>query len=397
MFDTKAQKAILVLEDKTTYYGWSLDACDSAIGEVVFNTGMTGYQEVMTDPSYKGQIVTFTYTEIGNTGINDQDDESVRPSIKGIVTRNLCLESSNWRKNQSLIDYLKENQIAHIYGIDTRALTKHLRKTGTMNGYISTVCLDPIVLQNKILVEREQDNRDIVKQVSTSNEYQFILKTNSTIIYNQYRSQKINQDINVHIIVVDFGVKTNILRNLFKYTKYITVVPSETSSKEILRHKPDGILLSNGPGDPALLTYAVDNVRDLIKTNIPLFGICMGHQILSLAMGFKTFKLKFGHRGLNHPVGYRKQIEITSQNHGFATISNPKLDEDVLINQKNYNDNTIAALCHRKHPSFAVQYHPEASPGPHDSLNLFEHFIRIAIMVKSDPFIVRQSQNKMQS
>nr|SCW22902.1 Carbamoyl phosphate synthase small subunit [Nemalion sp. H.1444] len=390
MFDTKAQRAILVLEDETTYYGWSFDTCDSKIGEVVFNTGMTGYQEVITDPSYNGQIVTFTYTEIGNTGINDEDNESRRPSVRGIITKNICLRSSNWRKNLSLIDYLQKNQIAHIYGVDTRALTKHLREFGTMNGYISTICLDPLVLHKKILSKNKSDSRNIVQQVSTNNEYQFTLETNRKILYRQYHNQKINRDTHLHIIVIDFGVKTNILRNLFNYTKHITVIPSHTSPKEILKYKPNGILLSNGPGDPSELTYAVANVRDLMKTNIPLFGICMGHQILSLAMGFKTFKLKFGHRGLNHPVGYKKQIDITSQNHGFAIIDNAKLSENILINQKNYNDDTIAAICHRKHPSFAVQYHPEASPGPHDSLNLFEHFIRVAIIIKNNPSIIQQ-------
>nr|YP_009314442.1 Carbamoyl phosphate synthase small subunit [Liagoropsis maxima]SCW22696.1 Carbamoyl phosphate synthase small subunit [Liagoropsis maxima] len=391
MFNNEVKKAILVLEDKTTYYGWSFSKLNNtmAIGEVVFNTGMTGYQEIMTDPSYSGQIVTFTYPELGNTGINNDDNESAKPSLKGIIAKNLCLNANNWRARQSLIEYLQEYNIANIYGIDTRALTKHLRKMGTMKGCISTECSEMSKITQLLEKHTNMIGYDLVQSVSTSNSYKLPNIKEYTPQYIYKQREKIFQKYNLSIIVIDFGVKTNILRNLSNYTDNINVVPADTSIKNIMKYKPDGILLSNGPGDPAAVTYAINNVKELMKYKIPIFGICMGHQILSLALGLKSFKLKFGHRGLNHPVGHNKHINITSQNHGFAITIEQLVKDDLLVSQTNYNDNTVAAISHRKYPYFAVQYHPEASPGPHDTMEIFGHFIRIILITKAYPSLIK--------
>nr|YP_009315466.1 Carbamoyl phosphate synthase small subunit [Liagora brachyclada]SCW24124.1 Carbamoyl phosphate synthase small subunit [Liagora brachyclada] len=391
MFDTKTYKTILILEDHTVYYGWSFNNQNYTTGEVVFNTGMTGYQEIMTDPSYAGQIITFTYPEIGNTGINIEDNESRQPFIKGIITKNLCLHSSNWRESQSLIAYLRQHNIAHIYGIDTRALTKHLRKTGTMNGCISTEIDNQAEIFQKLQTCHKMEGLDIVKQVSSNNPATF----NKITAYKPKYIPQISENkyAPLNIVIVDFGTKYNIVRAIQELSVNINinVVPADTTSQAILELSPDGILLSNGPGDPSAVNYGIDMVRNIITKQIPVFGICMGHQILSLAMGLETFKLKFGHRGLNHPVGMNQSITISSQNHGFAVMPNDTLNDDILIHETNHNDQTVASIVHRKYPCFAVQYHPEASPGPHDSINLFSHFIKIITIHKKYPKIQNRS------
>nr|YP_009312807.1 Carbamoyl phosphate synthase small subunit [Helminthora furcellata]SCW21061.1 Carbamoyl phosphate synthase small subunit [Helminthora furcellata]SCW23921.1 Carbamoyl phosphate synthase small subunit [Helminthora furcellata] len=385
MFDTKTYKTILILADGTVYYGWSFKPQTNTTGEVVFNTGMTGYQEIMTDPSYAGQIITFTYPEIGNTGINLEDNESRKPFIKGIISKNLCLHSSNWRSTQSLGTYLKNNDIAHIYGIDTRALTKHLRKSGTMNGCISTEINKTSEILEQLQKHQNIEGIDIVKDVISQ-------MTTEKQAIKAYTPNYINQSYNIvenklNILIIDFGVKYNIIRSLQTLSTNIniSVLPANTDLNSILSMKPDGILLSNGPGDPSAVSYAIETVKDLIKQHIPIFGICMGHQILSLALGFDTFKLKFGHRGLNHPVGYKQSINMSSQNHGFAVSKKNKVNQDIIIHETNYNDQTLASVVHRYNPYLAVQYHPEASPGPHDSIDLFKHFINIVVVAQKYP------------
>nr|YP_009315059.1 Carbamoyl phosphate synthase small subunit [Titanophycus setchellii]SCW23514.1 Carbamoyl phosphate synthase small subunit [Titanophycus setchellii] len=385
MLKTKTYKTVLILEDKTVYHGWSFNEQCNANGEVVFNTGMTGYQEIITDPSYAGQIITFTYPEIGNTGINRKDHESRQPFIKGIIAKNLCSHSSNWREEETLISYLINHSIAHIYGIDTRALTKHLRSSGTMNGYISTKIEDMEKLFTKLEDNLISQDNEIIQKVSSQNTEQFknIQAYQPKYIYNispvQYKPMR--------IIIIDFGVKYNIIRSVQAISENINthIVPADTSIQSILSLQPDGILLSNGPGDPSVVHYAIETVKELLKYNIPIFGICMGYQIICLALGLKTFKLKFGHRGLNHPVGFNQSISISSQNHGFAVKTAKNKDHNIVIYEHNYNDNTLASIVHRQYPCFAVQYHPEASPGPRDTANLFEHFIKIISVFQKYP------------
>nr|YP_009313422.1 Carbamoyl phosphate synthase small subunit [Galaxaura rugosa]SCW21676.1 Carbamoyl phosphate synthase small subunit [Galaxaura rugosa] len=382
----KANKAILVLNDQTIYYGWSFSKPLTSKGEIVFNTGMTGYQEIITDPSYTEQIVTFTYPEIGNTGINNEDNEAKAAYVKGIIARNICLQPNNWRKSQSLIKYLEKNNILHIYGFDTRSLTQHLRKYGTMNGCISTKILKPNILLKEFHNESNYTEQDLVQTVSTKKMYEIKKILPYKPVYKK-NTQNIPK-YELKIIIIDFGTKENILRSLLLYVKQIIVIPAQSSVNEILDHKPDGILLSNGPGDPKAVKYAISTVKQLLEYKIPIFGICMGHQVLSLALGMDSFKLTFGHRGLNHPIGYNNTIEISSQNHGFAINNNGDELKHIFINQMNYNDNTIAGLSHRKYPCFAVQYHPEACPGPRDSYNLFLHFITVVQIHKQYPQII---------
>jgi carbamoyl-phosphate synthase small subunit len=380
----KPRRAILVLEDGTKYNGWSFSEPMSSEGEIVFNTGMTGYQEIMTDPSYLGQIVTFTYPEIGNTGINKQDNESIKPYLNGIILKNFSKIPSNWRSHQSLINYLQKYNIIHIYGIDTRALTRYLRKSGTMNGCISTQNLDTDDIHNKLKCSSKITKQDYVNIVSTTETYKWN-KYNKKYFININEHYKIRiKEKNLRILVIDFGIKLNILRELSFYIKNLIVIPAKTNYTTILKYKPDGIVLSNGPGNPQAIIYAKETIKNLLQgeDQIPIFGICMGHQIISLALGLQTFKLKFGHRGLNHPVGFNQNIEITSQNHGFGVESNPIIDKTILLLQTNYNDQTIAGINHCEHPCFSVQYHPESSPGPNDSKHLFLHFIRVIQIAK---------------
>ncbi|MDJ0519634.1 MAG: glutamine-hydrolyzing carbamoyl-phosphate synthase small subunit [Trichodesmium sp. MO_231.B1] len=368
-----AQPALLVLADGTSYSGLSFGAPGTTIGEVVFNTGMTGYQEVLTDPSYRGQIVTFTYPELGNTGVNPEDEESNEPQIKGAIARNICPRPSNWRSTQSLVEYLIEHKIPGIYGIDTRALTRKIRTVGAMNGAISTEILDPTELLQKVQSAPSMAGLNLVREVTTKEVYQWSEATNPDWEFNPSVSGDSGEQFTV--VAIDFGVKKNILRRLASYGCRVVVVPASTPPAEILNYNPDGIFLSNGPGDPSAVTEGIETTKELLKSSKPVFGICMGHQVLGLALGADTFKLKFGHRGLNQPAGLQQQVEITSQNHGFA-INADSLAAEVEITHLNLNDRTVAGLRHKSLPLFSVQYHPEASPGPHDADYLFERFVQ---------------------
>lgn len=364
--------ALLVLADGTSYRGWSFGATGTTIGEVVFNTGMTGYQEVLTDPSYCGQIVTFTYPELGNTGVNPDDEESQRPQVRGAIARNICKRPSNWRSTQSLPDYLTQNNIPGIYGIDTRALTRKIRMVGAMNGGISTEILDPTELHAQVQAAPSMKGLNLVPEVSTSTVYEWTETTDPHWEFSP-QAQGMNGET-FTVVALDFGIKRNILRRLASYGCRVIVVPASTSAEEILKHNPDGIFLSNGPGDPAAVIEGVETTKQLLNTAKPMFGICLGHQILGLSLGSDTFKLKFGHRGLNQPAGLTGQVEITSQNHSFA-LSDDSLGSEVEITHLNLNDRTIAGLRHKSLPVFSVQYHPEASPGPHDADYIFKRFV----------------------
>jgi carbamoyl-phosphate synthase small subunit len=375
MLFTGAQPALLVLADGTVFRGWSFGAIGTTIGEVVFNTGMTGYQEVMTDPSYRGQIVTFTYPELGNTGVNLEDEESSQPHVKGLIARNICDRPSNWRSTQSLPDYLKQHRIPGIFGIDTRALTRRLRSSGAMNGGISTEILDPAELLLQVQEAPSMAGSNLVKEVTTPTLYEWSEPSPIAWEFGGGGSDSSGDQPSLTVVALDFGVKRNILRRLASYGCRVIVVPADTSAEEILKHNPDGIFLSNGPGDPAAVTEGIATAKDLLTSQKPIFGICMGHQILGLSLGAETFKLKFGHRGLNQPAGLKQRVEITSQNHGFAIEANSIPNADVEITHLNLNDQTIAGMRHKTLPLFSVQYHPEASPGPHDADYLFEKFV----------------------
>jgi carbamoyl-phosphate synthase small subunit len=376
--------AILALEDGSVYRGRGFGAAASACGEVCFNTSMTGYQEILTDPSYKGQIVAMTYPLIGNYGVNDQDVESWRPHVAGFVIRELSPVVSNWRADRSLADYLVENGIPGIEGIDTRALTKKLRVRGAMKGFISTENLS-----DQEAVERAQAwpglaGVDYVQEVTHKEPFQWDAQDRQSGSFNLVRGNSLEdarqvrdpmRPADIPIVAYDFGMKYNILRRLRQHGFKVQVVPATTPAAAALAYKPAGIFLSNGPGDPAALGYAVQAVGDLVKSGLPIFGICLGHQILGQALGGQTFKLKFGHRGGNQPVKDLEsgRVEITSQNHGFA-VDARSLPADVSVNRINLNDQTVEGLRHKKKPIFCVQYHPEASPGPHDSTPLFGEF-----------------------
>ena len=377
MLKPNAKQALLVLADGTTYFGWSFGAAGTAVGEVVFNTGMTGYQEVLTDPSYSGQIITFTYPELGNTGVNPADEESDTVKAKAVIARNITYRPSNWRSTQSLPEYLQQRQIPGIYGIDTRSLTRKLRDYGSINGGVSTEILDPEKLLNLVQQAPDMAGLNLVKEVTTKSSYQWSQETE-----NEWEFAADKQENSLTVVAIDFGIKRNILRRLASYGCKVIVVPANTPSEEILKHNPDGIFLSNGPGDPAAVTEGIATTKELLQAGKPTFGICMGHQILGLSLGAETFKLKFGHRGLNQPAGLQKQIEITSQNHGFA-IAEESLGADVEITHLNLNDRTVAGLQHKSLPFFSVQYHPEASPGPHDADYLFEKFVKLMQSAKS--------------
>jgi carbamoyl-phosphate synthase small subunit len=366
--------ALLVLADGTTYQGWAFGASGTTVGEVVFNTGMTGYQEVLTDPSYCGQIVIFTYPELGNTGVNPDDEESDRPQIRGVITRNITSRPSNWRSTQSLPAYLKQHQIPAIYGIDTRALTRKIRSLGAMNGAISTEILDPSQLLRQVQAAPSMAGLNLVQAVTTPAAYEWSEPTATAWEFRANATPPAEPTFTV--VALDFGIKRNILRRLASYGCRVIVVPANTPAAEILSYDPDGIFLSNGPGDPAANPEGIATTQALLTSQKPVFGICMGHQILGLSLGAETFKLKFGHRGLNQPAGLRQQVEITSQNHGFAIDANSLAPEVIEITHLNLNDRTVAGLRHKSLPLFSVQYHPEASPGPHDADYLFERFIQ---------------------
>jgi carbamoyl-phosphate synthase small subunit len=370
----EAKRALLVLANGTSYQGWSFGATGTTVGEVVFNTGMTGYQEVLTDPSYCGQIVTFTYPELGNVGVNPEDEESNRPHVKGVIARNITYRPSNWRATKSLPDYLVEHNIPGIYGVDTRAITRQIRSVGAMNGGISSEILDPQELLRQVQAAPSMAGLNLVKEVTTTEVYEWSDPTDTHWEFRPVNDGGVRDTLTV--IAIDFGIKRNILRRLASYGCRVIVVPVTTSVEEILKYNPDGIFLSNGPGDPAANAEGIETTKALLKEGKPTFGICMGHQILGLSLGAETFKLKFGHRGLNQPAGLRQQVEITSQNHGFA-VSADTLSPEVEITHLNLNDRTVAGLRHKNLPFFSVQYHPEASPGPHDADYLFEKFVKL--------------------
>jgi carbamoyl-phosphate synthase small subunit len=363
--------ATLVLADGTVFRGTALGASGERIGEVVFNTAITGYQEILTDPSYRGQIVTMTYPHIGNTGVNFEDNESVQPYLAGFIVREYCPHPSNWRKDDPLNDFLVKHGIIGIHEIDTRKLTRNLRETGAKKGIISTVDHDEISLLKKVRDFPDIEGLDLVKEVTCSEPYDWEV---GTWQWNAPSAEPKNQ---FRVAAFDFGIKQNILRLLVDVGAKVRVFPASADAKDILAFEPDGIFLSNGPGDPEAVPYAADTIRSLIGKK-PIFGICLGHQILGLAVGGRTFKLTFGHHGANHPVRRVEtgRVEITSQNHNFA-VDPESVTSECEITHINLNDGTVEGMVHKKYPLFSIQYHPEASPGPHDSRYLFERFKRL--------------------
>jgi len=364
-------KAILALADGRVFHGKAFGAPGEITGEVVFNTSMTGYQEILTDPSYAGEIVTMTYPLIGNYGINPEDIESGNPHLRGFVVKEACEAPSNWRSEMTLDAYLKEHNVVGIQGIDTRALVRHIRDKGAQTGIISSLDLDPVSLVEKARQAPSIVGQDLVREVTTAKPYHWT--EGPWDLTAGYQEQAAPSKYKV--VAYDFGIKRNILRNLVDAGCDVTVVPAATPADEVLAMNPDGVFLSNGPGDPEPITYAQENIRQLLGKT-PMFGICLGHQLLSIALGGETYKLKFGHRGGNQPVrrGEGHSVEITAQNHGFAVAADT-LNDESLVTHINLNDNTVEGLKHRQIPVFSVQYHPEASPGPHDAKYLFGEFI----------------------
>jgi carbamoyl-phosphate synthase small subunit len=385
-------KAILLLEDGTVFEGTSFGARGIKCGEVVFNTSMTGYQEIMTDPSYHEQIITMTYPLIGNYGTNKLDWESAKVFAAGFIVKENCEYPSNWRNTQSLSKYLTHNNVVGLAGIDTRKLVKHIRNVGAMKGIISSTELRIPALAKKLERYPGLVGRDIVKDVTSKKPYKWdkpfinVLAPESrseaeshflgrATSHEAKRSPVFRDESRFKVVAYDFGIKQNILRLLTSYGCDVYVVPGFTPAKDVLARKPDGVFLSNGPGDPAAVTYAIESTRELLG-KVPIFGICLGHQILALALGGRTFKLKFGHRGANHPVKNLEtgQVEITAQNHGFCVDIDSLKDKNIELTHVNLNDNTLEGFRCKRLGAFCVQYHPEASPGPHDSRYLFRSF-----------------------
>ncbi len=356
----------LVFADGTAFAGTPFGAPGATSGEAVFTTGMTGYQEVFTDPSYCGQIVTMTAPQIGNTGVNAEDEEASALNLSGVVIHELSAITSNWRSERSLDEYLREHGIVGIQGVDTRAVTRHIRDTGAQSAVIGTGDIDALVA--KARAATPMTGHDLTGEVTTERRYEW---ADGTGVWGEQTTRETKP----HVVAVDFGVKRNILRCLVDAGCDVTVVPARTAASEILALSPDGVFLSNGPGDPAAATYAIETIRELLGKT-PLFGICLGHQLLALALGAKTFKLKFGHRGVNQPVKdlATGRIEITTQNHGFC-VDAESLPEGCKVTHVHLNDGTCQGFEHRESGAFGVQYHPEAAAGPHDSRYLFERFV----------------------
>ncbi|HTX41206.1 MAG TPA: glutamine-hydrolyzing carbamoyl-phosphate synthase small subunit, partial [Acidobacteriaceae bacterium] len=362
-------QAILALEDGRIFRGEGYGAQGECRGEVVFNTSLTGYQEIFTDPSYAGQIVVLTNPQIGNYGTNASDDEATRPYIEGLVTREFSPISSNWRSQQVADEYLERWKVPVISEIDTRALVRHLRSNGVMRGVISTLETNPDVLVGKARSIRKMDGTDLASVVTTKDRYEFE-HDGGDPLNPEAKPELARPDL--HVVAYDYGIKKNILRMLRQEGCRVTVVPAQTSAEDVLALKPNGVFLSNGPGDPEPVGYAQKSIRDLAGRT-PIFGICLGHQLIGLALGGKTYKLKFGHHGGNHPVKCvdTGKVEITAHNHNFAVDPDSLNPSEVDLTHVDLNDNTLEGLRHRSLPLFSVQYHPEASPGPHDSHYLF--------------------------
>ena len=375
MAASSRESALLVLADGTVFSGLACGAGGSVVGEVVFNTGMTGYQEVMTDPSYSGQLVTFTYPELGNTGVNPDDQEAEKPHAHGLIARQLSPVASNWRSRQSLQDWLDAHGVVGIHGIDTCALVRHLRETGAMNGVISSDGRTPAELLDLLRSAPSMEGLNLADRVSTTTPYAW---SDPCAVDFDRRLQSGRPERPYRVVAIDFGIKRAILDRLVSHGCDVTVMPASTDLQSVLACQPEGVFLSNGPGDPAAVSDGIALARGLIQQrDLPLFGICLGHQILGLAMGGTTFKLGYGHRGLNHPCGTTGQVEITSQNHGFALDSASLPTDSIEVTHLNLNDRTVAAMAHRQQPMFGVQYHPEASPGPHDADHHFARFVSL--------------------
>jgi carbamoyl-phosphate synthase small subunit len=378
-------QGVLLLEDGTSFRGQSFGAEGEATGEIVFNTSMTGYQEILTDPSYSEQIITMTYPEIGNTGVNLEDRESQRPFLHGFVVREYNPVPSSWRAEASLGEYLKENGIVALEGIDTRRLVLKIRSAGAKRGIISTVDLDEDSLLEKVLEYPGLVGRDLVRGITTQEVYSWEegvperFGFDHVVGLRDADTDSTHEKRKYHVVAFDFGIKRNLLRLLVHNGCEVTAVPATSSVGEVLSLEPDGVFLSNGPGDPDGVQGIKENIRELMEKGIPIFGVCLGHQILALASGGKTYKLKFGHRGANQPVKDLRtgKVDITSQNHGFAVDGDSIKKTGFRISHINLNDNTIEGMVHEELPVFSVQYHPEASPGPHDSSYLFERFLEM--------------------
>ena len=368
---TDRPPAKLALEDGTVFTGHAFGATGTSEGEVVFNTSMTGYQEILTDPSYKGQIVTMTYPLIGNYGINAEDVESKRPHVSGFVIKELSPVASNYRSRESLDAYLKRNNVIGIRGIDTRALTRRLRITGAMRGVLTTEILDDAALVGRARSAAQMAGADWVQAVKPACEYVW-----SDDHPDAWKFGRPERGDGLHVVAIDCGAKTNILRHLAERGVKVTVLPADATAEQIRQHDPDGLFVSNGPGDPAVLDYAVNPIKAVMR-DVPVFGICLGHQLLARAIGADTYKLKFGHRGGNQPVKNLDtgRVEITSQNHGFAVDQKSLEANGGVVTHLNLNDQTVAGFRHKTLPVFSVQYHPEASPGPHDAAYLFDVFM----------------------
>jgi carbamoyl-phosphate synthase small subunit len=364
----------LVLADGTVLRGVAFGARGTVVGEVVFNTGMTGYQEVMTDPSYAGQLVTFTYPELGNTGVNGEDDEADHPHVRGVIARQLAPLASNWRSQESLEAWLSRHGVVGIRGVDTRALVRHLREGGAINGAISSDGTAAAALLDQVRSAPAMDGLNLAATVTTAEPYLWEVPCRAAFDTRL----RPGPERPYRVVAIDFGIKRAILERLVAHGCQVTVLPADATVDQVLALEPEGVFLSNGPGDPAAVTGGITLARALLnQPDLPLFGICLGHQILGLALGGRTFKLGYGHRGLNHPCGSPGSVEITSQNHGFALDAASLPADRLTVTHLNLNDRTVAALALRHQPVFGVQYHPEASPGPHDADHHFGRFVEL--------------------